>query len=73
MKNLIKKIQEIDSILCEKHPLYERIVNLCGFEQRFDIAISKLFPSLSRLFTDEITIKRFSDPQKAELNKIKAR
>lgn len=73
MKNLIKKIQEIDSELCEKHPFYERIVNLWGLEQKLDIALIKKFPALSRFFTDEIAIKRFSNAQKAELKKIKAR
>ncbi len=70
--SIVKKVQKFDAELCEKHPLYERIVNLYGLEQRFDVAISKLFPSLSLLFTDEITIKRFSDLQKAEIEKIKS-
>jgi hypothetical protein len=71
MKSIIKKIQEVDLNLCEKYPLYERIVNLWGLEQRFDITISKMSPALAKSFIDEITIKRFSDSQKAELQKIK--
>lgn len=71
MKNIIKAIRETDSKLCEKYPFYERIVNLWGLEQKFDIALIKKFPSLSKHFTDEITIKRFSKTQKAEIIKIK--
>ena len=70
MKSIIKIIRETDSKLCEKYPFYERIVNLWGLEQKFDIALIKKFPSLSKHFTDEITIKRFSDSQKAEIEKL---
>ncbi len=70
MKSIIKTIREIDLKLCEKYLFYERIVNLCGLEQKFDVALIKKFPSLSRHFTDEITIKRFSDSQRAEIEKI---
>ncbi|MHB8281264.1 MAG: hypothetical protein ACYDDE_00500 [bacterium] len=49
MKNIIKKIQKIDSKLCEKYPLYERIVNLWGLEQKFDMAVAKKFPTLKKL------------------------
>ena len=70
MKSIVKTIRETDSKLCEKYPFYERIVNLWGIEQKFDIALIKKFPSLSRHFTDEITIKRFSDSQRAEIEKI---
>lgn len=73
MKNIIRKIRKIDSNLCEKYPLYERIVNLWGLEQKLDIAIAKKFPVLAKLFMDDITIKRFSAIQKAELEKIKIR
>ncbi|MHB1696602.1 MAG: hypothetical protein ACYCSQ_00625 [bacterium] len=73
MKNIIKKIQGIDSDLCEKYPLYERIVNLWGLEQKLDIAIARKFPALAKLFTGDITIKRFTDLQKAELQKIKTK
>ena len=71
MKSIIRTIQETDSKLCEKYPFYERIVNLWGLEQKFDIALIKKFPSLLKHFTDEITVKRFSELQKAELQKIK--
>ncbi len=71
MKSIIKAIRETDSRLCEKYPFYERIVNLWGLEQKFDIALIKKFPSLLKHFTDEITVKRFSELQKAELQKIK--
>ena len=70
MKSIIRTIRETDSKLCEKYPFYERIVNLWGLEQKFDIALIKKFPSLSKHFTDEITIKRFSELQKAEIKKI---
>ncbi|MHB8281955.1 MAG: hypothetical protein ACYDDE_04005 [bacterium] len=73
MKSVAKKIQKIDLKLCEKYPLYERIVNFWGLEQRFDMAVAKKFPTLVKTFTDEITIKRFSESQKAELEKIKAK
>lgn len=67
MKSLIQKIRETDANLCEKHPAYERFVNLWGLEQKFDLWLSKTFPSAAKLFTDEITIKRFSEPQRIEL------
>ena len=70
MKNFIRKIRQIDANLCEKHPAYERLVNLWGLEQKFDLWISRLFPPAAKWFTDEITIKRFSDWQKAELLKL---
>ncbi len=70
MKSIIKAIREADLKLCENYPFYERIVNLWGLEQKFDIALIKKFPSLSKHFTDEITIKRFSDSQKAEIEKL---
>ena len=69
MKNIIQKIRKIDGNLCEKHPAYERFVNLWGMEQKFDLWLSKTFPSTAKLFTDEIAIKRFSEPQKVELLK----
>lgn len=71
MKSIIRTIRETDSRLCEKYPFYERIVNLWGLEQKFDVALIKKFPALSKHFTDEITIKRFSESQRAELQKIK--
>ena len=70
MNKIIKAIRETDSRLCEKYPFYERVVNLWGLEQKFDIALIKKFPSLLKHFTDEITIKRFSELQKAEIKKI---
>ena len=70
MKSISRTIQETDSKLCEKYPFYERIVNLWGLEQKLDIALIKKFPSLSKHFTDEITIKRFSESQRAEIEKI---
>jgi hypothetical protein len=73
MNKIIKAIRETDSRLCEKYPFYERVVNLWGLEQKFDIALIKKFPSLSKHFTDEITIKRFSDSQRAELQKIRVK
>ena len=70
MKSIIKTIRETDLKLCENYPFYESIVNLWGLEQKFDIALIKKFPSLSKYFTDEITIKRFSDSQRAEIDKL---
>lgn len=70
MKTVIEKIRQIDADICEKHPAYKRFVNLLGLEQKFDLWISRLFPPAAKWFTDEITVKRFSDSQKAEFLRL---
>lgn len=69
MKNIVKKIREIDKKLTEKYPAYKNLVTVWGLEQKFNLWVRRKFLRTKKTFTDKSIAKLSNNKQRAYMKR----